>query len=381
MIYFDNASTTFHKPEEVYKSCELALRQFTNLNRGTYKESIDATRMIVNTKMLLSKILYLKNPLNIAFTSSATESLNLVIGSLIEEKDHVITTVLDHNAVLRPLYLSKCELSIVNCDEKGEINYSDMEALIKENTKAIICTHASNVLGNIIDIERIAQICKKNNIIFILDASQTLGQIDVNYSCTDVVCFTAHKGLYGIQGVGGIAVFNENLPFKIVKTGGTGSNSFAHLQSNKMPELFEVGTQNVVGIYALHESLSFILKESINEIYEKEKKLVKMFVNGIKDIENIIIYTGHEIYMEEDLRKVAIASINFNWCESDELAQMLYNDYKIATRSQNHCAPLIHENLQTKKTGMVRFSFSYFNTETEVQIAINSLKEIAANNK
>jgi len=372
MIYFDNSATTLIKPPAVAEAVAYAVNHFGNSGRSFYDASLLAGREIFNTRMEIAKLIGCNEPLNVAFTSSATESLNLVIGGLVSKGDSVITTVLEHNSVLRPLYLSGCDLSFMDCDDLGNLYIGSFEKQLKPNTKFLVCTHGSNVTGNI--TEGLHDLCKANGITMILDISQTFGVAPVDIGMADIFCFTGHKGLFGPQGTGGIIVSGgfdfDIIDFNITKTGGAGVGSFDRFHSKDMPDIFEVGTLNSPGIYGLQKGVKFINDIGLDKIHEKETRLMKMFYDGIKDIA--------KTYGDFSAKnRLPIVSINIPGLSSSELAERLWANYNIATRAGVHCAPLLHKRFGTD--GMTRFSFSYFNTEYEIQQGIAAIKEIAWN--
>ncbi|MFV0498653.1 MAG: aminotransferase class V-fold PLP-dependent enzyme [Bacilli bacterium] len=368
MIYFDNSSTTLIKPKIVADSVKYAINNFGNSGRSYNECAILSARSIYNTREAIANLINLDNPLNIAFTSGATESLNLVINSVLEKTDHVIMSAFDHNSSIRPLYNLGCKTSIIPI-LNGKLNYKYMNIFLTSQTKAVICTHASNVTGEIIDPYIIKEFCKKNNLIFILDVSQTLGSVKVDASMADIICFTGHKSLFGPQGTGGI-ILNENIKIKhIVKTGGTGINTYDYLQQLQMPDIYEAGTLNSHSLYGLLHSVNFINNIGIQTISEHKNKLIKIFLDELKHTSGINLYSNFK-------NNVGIIALNYKDIPSDILAKKLYEDYEIFTRAQSHCAPLLHTSYNTKLQGMVRFSFSYFNTVNEVKSCTNAIKEI-----
>ena len=370
MIYFDNSSTTLIKPPEVAEAVSFAIQNFGNASRSFYDAVMRANREVFKTRLEIAELIGLDDPLNVAFTSSSTESLNLIIGGLVKENDSVITTVTEHNSVLRPLYLKNCTLDFIDCDDNGVLLLDHFEKLIKPSTRFLVCTHGSNVTGNITDVKKLYNMCKSNNIIMILDISQTFGLIPVSSDMADVFCFTGHKGLYGPQGTGGIILSNK-IDFDIVKTGGAGVNSFDRLQPKEMPDLFEVGTLNSHSIYGLQKGVEFIKRMGINHIHEKEMRLSKIFYDKLKSLKGVKFYgdfSGND--------RLPIVSINIEGFTSSELALILWEKYGIATRAGSHCAPLLHKRFNTVDLGMVRFSFSYFNNEEEIEIATSALENI-----
>ena len=370
MIYFDNSATTIMKPPEVAKAVAYAIDKFGNAGRSFYDPVLYANREIFKAREEIAKLIGLDDPLNVAFTSSATESLNLVIGGLVGKNDSVITTVTEHNSVLRPLYLKGCDLNFIDCDDNGELLMDSLNGLIKPSTRFLVCAHGSNVTGNVTDVQMLYDFCKSNNIIMILDISQTFGSVPVNISMADIFCFTGHKSLFGPQGTGGVIV-NGKFDFNVVKTGGAGVNSFDMFQSKDMPDIFETGTLNSHGIYGLQKGVCFINETGIDTIHEKEKRLLKIFYDGVKNLERVKIYGG---FATES--RLPIISINVDGLASSELAERLWVEYSIATRAGSHCAPLLHKRFGTVELGMVRFSFSFFNTGREIQKGVSAIRDI-----
>lgn len=376
MIYLDNAATTMKKPQCVIDAVVNAMTHMGNAGRGANEASLDASRIIYDTREKISDLFNLKNPSRVAFTCNSTESLNIAIKGILTNKDHAITTALEHNSVLRPLYELESkgmELSIVNCDENGNINYDDFEKLIKENTKAIICTHASNLVGNVLDIKKIGKIAKKHNLIFIVDASQSAGvfPIDMQDMNIDILCFTGHKGLLGPQGTGGLCV-RENINVRPLKVGGSGVNTFSKTHPEIMPTILEAGTLNGHALAGLNAALDYLKEEGIENIQKREEELMFRFYNGIKDIKDIKIYGNFEN------KRAAIVAFNVGNIDSAAFSDELSLYYNISTRPGAHCAPLMHKAMNTVDQGAVRFSFSHYNTEEEIDTAINAVKEIAA---
>jgi len=371
MIYFDNSATTLKKPSEVAEAVRYAINHFGNAGRSFYDASAAASREIYAARAEIAKLIGSDEPLSVAFTSSATESLNLVIAGLVRESDHVISTVLEHNSVLRPLYLSGCELSFMDCDELGSPDIGSLKSLINAKTKFLVCTHGSNVTGNVTDVRSLYEFCMANEITMILDIAQTFGSIPVDFDTADIFCFTGHKSLFGPQGTGGI-ITTRDFDFDIMKTGGAGHGSFQHFQSKNMPDIFEVGTLNSPGLYGLQKGVRYINELGIDKILEKTTRLMNLFYDGIVGLENVKIYGAFSESIRLPIVSLAVAGFT-----SPELAERLYKDFDIATRAGIHCAPLLHKRLDTADSGLVRFSFSYFNTEDEVESGISALREIA----
>lgn len=376
MIYLDNAATTLKKPEEVAEAVFEALHTFGNASRGVNEATLTSMCRIEETRELLAELFHFSYPERVIFTMNATESLNLVIKGILDPGDHVITTALEHNSVLRPLYLMEeqgVSLTILPSNRAGQIDYEKMEAAIQENTKAIICTHASNLTGNVLDLERIGKICKKHQIMLIADAAQTAGSlpIDMEKMNLSVLCFTGHKGLYGPQGTGGLCIAPD-VVVRPLKSGGTGIQSFLKHQPDVFPEALEAGTLNGHGIAGLHAALLYREKIGSDVIRKKEQQLMWRFYEGVKKIQNVTIYGAFE--MKE---RAPIVSLNIDTYDSAAVSDELMMRFSIATRAGAHCAPLMHEALGTTKQGAVRFSFSYFNESEEIDQAIEAIKILA----
>lgn len=376
MIYFDNAATTYIKPESVINAVVNNLKNGGNSGRGGHLAALEANRIIYNARKTVSDFFGFESPESIVFTSSATESLNIALQGVLKNNDHVITTCMEHNSVLRPLFLMEergVEVSFVTCNECGELEYQQMEKLVKSNTRMIVATHGSNVTGNLNDIILLSQFAKEKGLIFLLDASQTAGEfkIDVDKMNIDILCTTGHKGLMGPQGVGLLGVKKEIYirPFKV---GGTGILSFSKEQPDTMPTRLEAGTLNMPGIAGLTAAIEFINAIGLEKISERQKTLMDTFYKGVRDLGGVKIYGGFECH-----NRAPIVSLNIGDINSSQIADILSTDYNIATRAGAHCAPLLHKHFKTEKQGMVRFSFGYFNTLLEVEEAIKAVKEIA----
>lgn len=375
-IYLDNAATTKQKPQCVIDAVVAAMNSMGNSGRGAHDDSLDASRLIFDTRERISNMMNLGDPRQVAFTSNSTEALNTVIMGLFDSGDHIISTVMEHNSVLRPLYVLQekgAEVSFVPCDHNGCLMKETLESYLKENTKAIVCTHASNLTGNANDLAYIGNFCKEHGLLFIVDASQTAGvlPIDMQAMNIDVVCFTGHKGLYGPQGTGGLCV-RSGLKIRPLKSGGSGIHTYLKEHPTEMPTALEAGTLNGHGIAGLHAALGFLQETGIETIHKKEISLMRRFLNGISDISNIKIYGN----FESDGR-AAVVSLNIGDYDSSEVSDELSYSYGISTRPGAHCAPLMHQAMGTVDQGMVRFSFSWFNTEEEVDEAIRALHELA----
>lgn len=368
MIYFDQAATSYYRPDCVVTAVIEALANAGNSSRSTAGPSIWSSRIVYEAREKIARLFNAKTE-NVAFTSGVTESLNLVIASFFN-KGHIITTANDHNSVLRPLYLREndLDLTIIPVDKDGNFEYELMERAFRPDTLAVITTGASNVTGNLMDIQRIGTIAHEHNALFILDAAQVAGLIplDMENFNIDILCFTGHKELFAPQGTGGI-VLREGLHPVPVKVGGSGFYSFAKNHPDMMPNVFEAGTANVHGIAGLNASVDWILKHGLDI---DAILLAKTFYEGLREIEDIKIYGCFK------KNRVPVISFNIKDIDSSVIADRLWMEYNIAVRSGIHCAPLIHQALGTDKQGTVRFSFSRFNTQEEVKQALIAIKEI-----
>ena len=381
MIYLDNGATTLQKPECVKEALLEAMASMGNSGRGVHDASLYAGRTIYRARESLAELLGAAAPEQVAFTANATESLNLALGGLFGARDHVITTVCEHNSVLRPLYrLQGVELSVLPVKaEAGEerqagiLAYDELESLLRPNTKALIITHASNLTGNITDLEQAAAFAKKHSLLLIVDAAQTAGAvpIDMERMGIDVLCFTGHKGLYGPQGTGGVCV-RPGLSIRPLKVGGSGIHSFDREHPSEMPAALEAGTLNGHGIAGLGAAARWLLETGVEQIRAREQALLRRFVDGVKEMEGVTLYGNPDLD-----RRTGIQSLNIRDYDSARVADWLYEDYGIAVRGGAHCAPLMHEALGTREQGAVRFSFSYFNTEAEADEAAAAVRELA----
>ncbi len=376
MIYLDNAATSRRKPQEVIDAVVFAMTSLGNAGRGTTEAALDAARTIYGAREKIAGFFGVKNPKQVVFTSNSTESLNTAIHGLIKPGDHVISSVMEHNSVLRPLYEREeagAELTLIECDEKGRLLTDDIEKNIRDNTRAIVLTHGSNLTGNVNDIERVGRIAKAHGLLFIVDASQTAGVIpvDVEKMNIDVLCFTGHKSLLGPQGTGGMCV-REGLEIEPLKRGGSGVDTYNHRHPSEMPTALEAGTLNGHGIAGLSAAIDFIEKTGINEIREKEQSLMKRFVDGVRDIPGVKLYGDFDAEI-----RCPVVALNIGNADSSEISDILSMDYDIATRPGAHCAPEMHKSLGTVEQGAVRFSMSYFNTGEEIDSAICAVREIS----
>ena len=376
MIYLDSSATSFLKPPQVAEAVFRSFNTIGNAGRGAHAPTLNASRLIYDTREKLAALFGTPDPSRIAFTCNATEALNIAIHGAIHPGEHVITTACEHNSVLRPLYLKEkegTELTIIPADKKGRIRYDLLESSVKSNTSAIVLTHASNLSGNVTDLAFVSNFAKKHGLLLIVDASQTAGSLPINVvkMGIDILCFTGHKGLFGPQGTGGLYV-REGLTLSPLKSGGSGIHSFDRQHPTDMPTALVAGTLNGHGIAGLNAGLDYILSTGVKNIHTKEISLARRFVNGISDISDLKLYGD----IDAPLR-TPIISLNIGNMSSASVSDILWEDYEICVRAGAHCAPLMHKTFGTEKQGAVRFSFSCFNTEAEIDTAIQAMHEIA----
>ena len=379
MIYLDNAATTMQKPQAVVDAVAQALCSLGNAGRGATSGALDAARTIHRCRVKLARLLGCPRADHVCFAANSTAALNTAIDGLVHPGDRVVTTVLEHNSVLRPLNRLAAERGVTmehaGCDPLGRLDYDELERLVTPGTRAVVVTHASNVTGNVVDVARVAAIAHAAGALVIVDASQTAGSvaIDMKGMGLDAVCFTGHKGLMGPQGTGGLAVMPgvDVAPWAM---GGSGVHSFEPLQPLEWPTRLEAGTQNGHGIAGLAAGLDFIEAEGgIEAIAAHEGALARRFYEGVCDIPCVTVYGDHE-----QRERSAILSLNVGDVDSGQISDALMQGWGIATRPGAHCAPLMHRALGTERQGVVRFSFGYFNTVEEVDEAVSAVRELAS---
>lgn len=378
MIYLDNAATTFPKPNEVYDEVINCMKNYAaNPGRSSHDMSLRASTKIAETRSEISSLFNIDNPFNVVFTVNATEGINIALKGFLKKGDHVITTVIEHNSVLRPLNYLKdggIETTLLDVDEFGLLDLKMIENSIKANTKLIVINHGSNVLGTVQDIDKIGAIAKNKGIAFMVDASQTAGvfNIDVKKANIDLLAFPGHKGLLGPQGTGALYV-KEGIKLKEFISGGTGSNSSEMIQPEFLPDKFESGTLNTPGIVGLGEGIKFIKKIGTKNIREHEEKLTEYLLHELRKLSFIKVYG-----LKTAKNRAAVVSINVSNIDSSKVGYLL-NKENIAVRTGYHCAPLIHKVIGTEEYGTVRISLGYFNTFDDIEKLINALIYIGNN--
>lgn len=376
MIYLDNAATTYPKPEVVYKAVDECLRGYcANPGRSGHKLSLKAGRIILEAREAIAELFNIKYAERVIFTYNATDSINLGLKGFLKGGDHVITTSMEHNAVMRPLKSLEAigvETTIVNCNAQGELDPKEVESAIKSNTKLIVMTHASNVTGTILPVLEVGQTARKHNVKLMVDAAQTAGvyDIDVQEMNIDLLAFTGHKSLFGPQGVGGLYI-NNGIDIFPLKEGGTGSSSESLFQPEILPDRYESGTLNTPGIAGLLAGLGFIRQVGIAEIREHETALTKRLVEGLRSLERVTVYGPENIS-----KQAPVISINIENIGSSEISYLLDEGFDIATRPGLHCAPMAHITTNSLEQGTVRFSMGYFNTKEEIDFVISALEKI-----
>lgn len=376
-IYLDNAATSYPKPEIVAKSMyDFMINNGTSSGRGSYQKAMQSDFLVYETRKLVGDLFKFKDYKKVIFTSNVTESLNLALRGILEENDHVITSSLEHNAVWRCLKTLEKERNItitkVKASKEGYTNPLDVEKEIKDNTKLIVFNHASNVLGTIQPIDEIGKIAKNNNILFLVDAAQTAGviDIDVNKSNIDLLAFTGHKSLLGPMGTGGLIV-NCDYDIRPLKAGGTGGDSAYEYQPDYYPNKLETGTLNVSGIAGLKEAIRFINKETIQKIHKKESEVVDYAIDKLSNVKNIEIYGPKK---SDDI--VGVISFNLKNKRAEDVVNELDLKHNIMLRAGLHCAPNAHELIGTKEIGSIRIGIGYFNEKHEVDTLVYALNEI-----
>ena len=372
----DNAATTLRKPEEVKRAVAEAFDFMGNAGRGASDTALSASRVIYGAREKLARFFHAESPNRIVFTANSTEALNIAIKGLFRPGDHVITTVLEHNSVLRPLYECRergVEVTILGCDEKGRPSYAEMEAAVRGNTRAIITTHASNLTGNLVDLEAVGRIAKARGLLFLVDASQTAGvwPIDVARLGIDVLCFTGHKSMLGPQGTGGMYV-RTGVEIRPLLSGGSGVDTYNPRHPSEMPTALEAGTLNGHGIAGLSAAADYLERTGLSVIRERELALMRRFYDGISSVPGVKVYGDFSTD-----RRAPIVAFNIRDVDSSEVSDELDVEYGIMTRPGAHCAPLMHQALGTVEQGAVRFSFSHYNTEEEVDAAVRAVRKLA----
>ena len=375
MIYLDNAATTLRKPPAVAEAVLEAMGSFGNSGRGAYGEALDAGRCIYETRLLLGELFRCPAD-HVCFTPNSTAALNTAIAGLLSPGDHVISTDWEHNSVLRPLYRFRAQggsVDFLPADRQGRLDLDQLPALLQRETKAVVCTHASNLTGDVMDLSRVGSFCRRHGLLFVLDASQTAGvlPIDMEALGIDVLCFTGHKSLLGPQGTGGLCV-RPGVEIRPLLTGGTGVQSYRETQPEAYPSRLEAGTLNGHGLAGLRAALLFRKEAGQEAILRHETALARRFYDRVRDIPGIRLYGNFESSL-----RAPIVALNLADADSGAVADALWERWGIAVRPGAHCAPRLHRALGTEEQGAVRFSWSYFDTAEETDAAAAALRVLA----
>lgn len=380
MIYFDNPATSWPKPPRVKEAMNRFMEEVgANPGRSGHSLSIEAARIIFEAREALSVLFHVNDSSRIVFTLNATESINLALKGLLKPKDHVITSGMEHNSVMRPLrHLEKMgiQLSLLSCSQEGMLNLKEVEKHIRSNTKMIVLNHASNVTGTLLPVREVGKVARKYRLLFLVDAAQTAGvyPIDLEQDGIDLLAFTGHKSLYGPQGTGGLAIGEDVniIDLTPLKQGGTGSRSEFEEQPDFLPDRFESGTPNSVGIAGLLAGVQFVLEKGVEQIRQNEIALINKLIMGLKKIPRIKLY-GPE--RQED--RIATLSFNFDHLSPSNGALRLEKEFGILCRPGLHCAPAAHHTLGTFPEGTIRFGLGAFNTEEEIETALQAVFQIS----
>lgn len=377
MIYFDNGATTFPKPRTVVNAVDRALRYYgANPGRSGHNMSLKASEIMYDCRKNAAELFNADSPEKIIFTYNCTAALNYVIKGILKEGDHAVISSLEHNAVLRPLENLKengVEYSIADYSPDDEETINNFRNAIRPNTKLVICTHASNVFGVRLPVERIAALCRIHGVLFCVDAAQTAGVVPISLkdSCIDYLCTAGHKGLYGPMGTGILAINSEILPESLIQ-GGTGSFSSDRKQPATLPDRYESGTPNLPGIAGLNEGIKFVIKKTESGIERQETRLAVRLYNKLKNIPGVVLYTDSP----EAHRCVPVISFNIEGLDSEETSEILDKRFNIAVRAGLHCAPLAHEFFGTQGSGTVRAVLSVFSNFEQVDYFASSIRTI-----
>jgi len=373
MIYLDYAATSLIKPPTVYKTVLKVMQEYgANAGRGGHSLSVKAGEFVYETREKLCELFHIAIPEQIAFFPNATSALNAGIKGVLNTGDHVVVSSMEHNSVIRPLAELKrkkhIDYTVVQASQDGKLNPDDFLRACRHNTRLVLCLHASNVCGAAYDISAISRAVRSQNRLFMVDAAQSAGILDIDAKETDLLAFPGHKGLYGPQGTGGLYV-RKGLELSTIIEGGTGSQSELQFQPTEMPDRLESGTLNAAAIAGLGAGVDFILREGTKSIFEYESMLTDYFIEKIQNVNKISCYGSNP--------RLGVVALNVNGYDAFEVADILNTDYGIAVRSGLHCAPLAHETLGTKDIGSIRFSFGYFTTKRDIDKAVYALNRIA----
>lgn len=380
MIYFDNAATSWPKPPGVAEAMQYFLEQVgANPGRSAHRLSIEAARIVFDARQAVAELFGARDPMRVVFGANVTEMLNLVLLGYLREGDHIITTSMEHNSVMRPLRWLESQgvkITVVRCSPQGFLNPSQIEARIQPNTVMIAVNHASNVVGSILPLAEVGEISRKHQLILLVDAAQTAGvlPIDMKADKIDLLAFTGHKSLGGPMGTGGL-VIGERVDIERLlplKRGGTGSRSEYEEQPTFLPDRYESGTLNVVGLAGLAAGLGWVVTQGLDVIRQHEMNLTRQLLAGLRHIKGVKVYGGLEVS-----KLTATVSFNFDGIQPSEVGLSLDDEAGILCRVGLHCAPSAHKTIGTFPNGTVRFGLSYFNTLAEIETALQHLERLS----
>ncbi len=376
MIYLDNAATTRTKPPAVARAVLEALSSYGSCGRGGHEGALSAARTVYGTREKIAALLGCPRADHVCFTQNSTQALNTAISGLLGPGDHILSTDLEHNSVLRPLYRLRergAAVDFVPADERGQLDYGGFDRLLRPETKAVVCTHASNLTGDAVDLERVGRFARAHGLLLILDASQTAGVLPIDMAAQgmDVVCFTGHKSLMGPQGTGGLCL-REGLEIRPFAVGGTGVQSYSETQPAEYPTRLEAGTLNGHGLAGLSAALDFLAETGPEAVHAREDALARRFYEAVRDLPGVTVYGDFGPSL-----RAPIVTLNIGELDSAEVSDELAERFDIATRPGAHCAPRLHRALGTEKQGAVRFSWSCFNTEAETDAAAEAVAVLA----
>lgn len=380
MIYLDNAATSWPKPPEVIQAMVHFLERIgANPGRAAHRLSVEAGRIVYAAREAVAELFGVSDPLRVVFTANVTEALNLALQGLLHPGDHVVTSSIEHNSVMRPLRALEAqgvEVTVVPCSSQGFLDVTDLERALRPNTVLIVLNHASNVVGSILPIEEAGRIARRHRVLLLVDAAQTGGvlPLDMEAAQIDLLAFTGHKAMYGPMGTGGL-VIGERVDIsrlRPLKCGGTGSRSEYELQPDFLPDRYESGTPNVVGLAGLVAGVRWVLARGVAQIRTEEQALTERLIEGLLDIPGVTVYGGHEAH-----RQVAVVSFNITGKAPSEVGLRLDQEYGILCRVGLHCSPAAHRTIGTFPTGTVRFALGAFNTPEEIDFALAAVRRLS----
>jgi cysteine desulfurase/selenocysteine lyase len=380
MIYFDNAATSWPKPPQVIQAmADFLAFVGANPGRAGHHKAVQAGKIVYNARLAVAELFKAENPLRVIFTYNVTHALNLCLHGILHPGAHIITGSMEHNSVMRPLRMLEkkgVKLSIVQCSQGGNLDPRKLESCIRTDTKLVVLNHASNVTGTLLPVKEVGAVCRKHNVLFLVDAAQTAGcyPIDMQSDCIDFLAFTGHKALNGPMGTGGLIIggrVDEGILHPLMQ-GGTGSNSENEEQPDFLPDALEAGTINAVGLAGLTAGIDWINNTGLETIRSHDLDLTRYLLDGLGEIPGVTVYGDRQA-----AGRTAVVSFTIDKMSVSEAGLRLDEEYGIQCRVGLHCAPIAHKTLGTFPQGTIRFGLGYFNTETDVEKAVSAVKQIA----